>query len=217
MQLMLHHSLHSRNQGRLRPYINGTLRALRAELVAIKLVLVNQTTVDCSDLPKRVIDVVLTAPTANPSFMVPIIAYPVPRPRKQRFRSRNYPLNTPSRADLVRVGQALKRRVRVNQGLRIHRAAGKVTAQVVPIQEAHAQPAETFLIQSGMLCSATRAGHTVIGVVSAIHSSGRITLRVPNDVGPNGITWRAVVITRSREMRLLSRQRVLFLKRPSNL
>jgi hypothetical protein len=210
--LRLHHGLSSRKVGRLRPYVDGTLRALRGELRQTPLRTLNPASLEQSALSKTVIDAVLAMKAEGPGSPKYVIAYPVPRPRKQRFSSRNYPLHTPRRADLLLVGQAFKRRVRANQGLWLHRGE-QGSAQVVPIGQASQPhvPAGALFIRAGMLCSAIRSQSTVTGIVSAIHTSGRLTLRVPVAVTADSITWRTVVVSPRQRLRVISTDRVLLL------
>jgi len=214
MPLLLHHNLRSRRSGRLRPYIDGTLRALRGHLRELNLIAIRPGFTEGNRLAQSVMNTILAQTSDDTPFPVPIIAYPVPRPRKQCFTSRNYPLNTPQRADLVRVGRAIKRLVRVNQSLQLDRTNGKPTVQAIPMRENQTfeRTPNSLLLRPGMLCSAARAGSPVCGVVSAIHSSGRLTLRVPFGASPSGVTWRPVVISPRRDLRVLSTDRVVFVR-----
>ncbi|WP_255604014.1 HNH endonuclease [Oscillochloris sp. ZM17-4] len=214
MQLLLHHSLRSQRRGRLRPYVDGTLRALRGHLRELNLIAIRPGGAEGNRLAQDVMSSVLSKTADNTPFPEPIIAYPVPRPRKQRFSSRNYRLSTSSRADLVRVGRAIKRLVRVNQSLRLNRGSGQVRVQAILAgdNQAPGKPDASLLIRPGMLCSAARAGIPVAGVVSAIHSSGRLTLRVPVGASPEAVIWRPVVISPRRDLRVLSTDRVVFIR-----
>nr|WP_255603229.1 HNH endonuclease [Oscillochloris sp. ZM17-4] len=211
MQLLLYHSLRSQHRGRLRPYIDGTLRALRSVLRDSEMVLVGPKVVEQGALSQGVIDAALATGAASHSALAPVIAYPVPRPRKQRFSSRNYPLDAPSRADQVRVGQAFKRKVRVNRGLWLHRGGRRTSLQVVPLEGAERHVDGGLLIEPGMLCAATRAGVAVIGVVSAIHTSGRLSLRTVVSATREAVVWSAVVVSPRRGLRVLGTDRVVFI------
>lgn len=216
MTLQLSHSLRSPYKGRLRPYTDGTLRALRGQLRDLGLAIAKPGSAECDSLSERVMGT-LNENSSDGQFSSPIVAYPVPRPRKQRFSSRNYPLGTPRRTDMVRVGHSMKRLIRVNASLQLNRANGNVRVQAVTSkndQEPESSPG-TLQIGPGMLGTANRAGSPVTGVVSAIHSSGRLTLRVPIAASSTKVTWQPVVVSPRRDFRVLNADRVVFIRLPS--
>jgi hypothetical protein len=108
--------------------------------------------------------------------------------------------------------QSIKRRLRVNRGLAIAVQDGRRRICVIP---AHAEvPKETTqVIVQGMLCEGQRNKQAVVGIVAAIHSTGRLTLLVPNIVRSDNVTWRPVVISPRQHLRVLSTDRVLFVRR----
>jgi len=205
MPLLLHHSLRGDERGRRWPYIDATLRALRSELRGVGLVLGN-------GFPAAESPALHPNAADSSQFAGPVVAYPVSRSRKQRFSARNYPLSTLPRASQVRIGQSIKRLVRVNQSLQLYRAKNRFVTQVVPVGAVPtlSHDKEALLIRPGMLCAAIRARQQVVGVVSAIHSSGRLTLRVPSIAKAEGIIWRSVVVSPRQGLRVMSRDRVVF-------
>jgi hypothetical protein len=108
------------------------------------------------------------------------------------------------------VGRTIKRRVRVNRALALWDERGETVIRVIGLDEAPPEAAHQ-LVTTGMLCEGHRAGHTVVGLVSAIHSSGRMTLLVPGAVAGERVRWQRVVISPRMHLRVLSRDRVLFL------
>lgn len=151
---------------------------------------------------------------ANPqAYPMQFIAKPIARPRKQRFTARNYPDTTPLRSPYVRVGRTIKRRVRVNRALALWREDEQVVVRVVGLDEEWPEAAHQ-LITTGMLCEGQRAGRTVVGIVSAIHSTGRLTLLVPGQVSAERVRWQRVVISPRKHLRVLSSDRVVFLPVP---
>jgi|APCry1669189070_1035195.scaffolds.fasta_scaffold00010_10 5-methylcytosine-specific restriction endonuclease McrA len=217
MHLLLYHSLRSQHRGRLRPYIDGTQRALRSGLHNSGMVLVGPSAADQSILSQDAMNDAFAACFAHPPASAPVVAYPVPRPRKQRFSSRNYPLGASPRTDQVRVDQTFKRKVRVNRGLWLNRGGRRTSLQVVPLEDAARHVDGGLLIEPGMLCAATRAGVGVTGVVSAIHTSGRLTLRTAVSATREAVVWNAVVVSPRRELRVLSTDRVVFVWPPKSI
>lgn len=210
MPLLLHHKLSSQKKGRSRSYIDGTLRVLRRELRHVGLMFVSPVATEQGALPFAVLDAALAASAAGQPAAAPVIAYPVPRPRKQRFSSRNYPLGAPPRADQVRVGQTFKRKIRVNRNLWLTREDRRASVRVVPLEGEMRRAEGGLCIEPGMLCAATRAGVAVTGVVSAIHTSGRLTLRTAVSATRDAVVWNAVVVSPRRELRVLSTAKVVF-------
>jgi hypothetical protein len=190
-------------------YARWTARGLVAQLQYQMAVVWPQAT---SDAPAGIsadlfaeLKILMSAPLKLP-FMV---AKPIARPVKQVFSGRNYPLSTPLRPGLMRVRQSVKRRIRVNRGLAVTIQDGRRRICVIP---AHAEvPRDTTqVITQGMLCEGQRNKQRVVGIVAAIHSTGRLTLLVPNTVRVHNITWRRVVISPRQYLRVLSTDRVLF-------
>ena len=144
-------------------------------------------------------------------YRVPLyVAVPVARPRKQVFSSRNYPLTTPINGrSLVHRGYTVKRYIRVNAALVLPRGRPRREAQVLHTVERNANGQ---IIVIGMLCQAVRNGNTVTGIVAAIHSTGRLTLRTPLLDPQMKVSWVRTTITALQTLRVLSRERVLFFK-----
>lgn len=63
-----------------------------------------------------------------------------------------------------------------------------------------------------MLCRATRNGEELRGIVSAIHSTGRLTVKLPVWERQGAISWTRTTITSLQSLQILSRERVLFLR-----
>jgi hypothetical protein len=193
-------------------YRRWTARLLAKSLVHTGLhVIWQQATRTTQPMPARALRNAFTDDMTNPhAYPVLCVAKPVARPRKQRFTARNYPDTTPLRAPYVRVGRTIKRRVRVNRALALWDERGETVIRVIGLDEAPPEAAHQ-LVTTGMLCEGHRAGHTVVGLVSAIHSSGRMTLLVPGAVAGERVRWQRVVISPRMHLRVLSRDRVLFL------
>ena len=138
------------------------------------------------------------------------VAAPIARPRKQVFSSRNYPLTTPINGrNFVHHGNTVKRRVRVNIALALPHGRSRREAQVLHTVERNASGQ---IIVIGMLCQAVRNGNIVTGIVAAIHSTGRLTLRTPLLDPQMKVSWVRTTITALQTLRVLSRERVLFFK-----
>lgn len=211
MPLQLQHDMHLRPKGRRRPYIASTLTALRAQLRRTK----DTESVGQLKATTTITQGLYTLTQEVARFPQTVIAYPVPRPRKQRFIAYNYPPTTAPRADFVRTRRAVKRLVRVNRALAINRQ-NRHQQTVISIQESTSAHdlAETILIRPGMLCAVPRAGKPVVGIVSAIHSSGRLTLRVPVQANTYAVQWQSLAVSPRRSCRVLSTDRVVFLPVP---
>jgi 5-methylcytosine-specific restriction endonuclease McrA len=148
------------------------------------------------------------------SRLAKLVVKPIAHSRKQVFTARNYPKATPLSAGFELKGRTVKRRLRVNRGLAIWHTKQK--SRTVVIQSGHSIPSDADLfISAGFLCEARRAGRKVVGIVGAIHSTGRITLLVPKEVSPLAITWDRVVISPRLHFRLLGKDKVFFLPVPS--
>jgi hypothetical protein len=94
---------------------------------------------------------------SNPSaHSLRLVVRPIARSRKQVFTARNYLLDTPLRPPYERVGPAVKRRVRVNDGLAFRRDQGGLVFRTVG---PHTEPphATEQVITTGMLCEGQRA------------------------------------------------------------
>jgi 5-methylcytosine-specific restriction endonuclease McrA len=167
----------------------------------------------CADLSAKLwaeLEAFLEKPTAKGAGF---IARPIARPRKQVFTGRNYPLDTPLNAAYTRVGQTVKRRVRVNAGLIRWQERKRMRVQVVKADE-HVPRQAGQVVKAGMLCEARYQGKSVIGIVQAIHSSGRLTLLVPQHASVAGVVWKRVVVGTRRHLRIVSSDRVVFLRNP---
>lgn len=137
------------------------------------------------------------------------VVKPISNPRKQRFAARTYSLATPPGGRYRRVKNGIKRLIRVNQGLAIGLIAKKRQTLVVPVGAK--PPLFMHLIQIGMLCESRRAKHPVRGIVTAVHSSGRLTLSYPEQVFPSGVMWKSTVISPRTFLRIRSTDKIIFL------
>ena len=141
------------------------------------------------------------------------IARPIARPRKQRYTARHYPAGTPAHAPYERIRGAVRRRVRVNRGLAVSFRENSMNSQVVRSDQPMPEQVH-MLVTIGTLCEGKRNSKSVVGIVSAVHSTGRLTLLVPERTSLNAISWRRVVIVPSVYLRILSTDRVIFLSSP---
>jgi hypothetical protein len=194
---------------RTTPYIRWTLRLLRRELAATDLNILDL----ASDRPaiSDALAPLMQVALRHQDWQC-VVARPVARPRKQRFTARNYPLATLMQSGMQRFPHTIKRRVRVNSALALAHKADRVIVRVIAVDEQASVPNDAQIITPGTLCAGRRAGVEVIGLVSAIHSSGRLTLLTPHTVSTERIRWRPVVISPRREFRVLSRDKVLFFR-----
>ena len=143
------------------------------------------------------------------------VAKPIAHPRKQVFTARNYPRSTPLGAGFEVKGRTIKRRLRVNRGLALWRTEQKSRTTIIEVGQPIPDDADLF-ISAGLLCEAQRAGKKIVGIVNAIHSTGRLTLLVPKDVNRLSVGWDRVVISPRSHFRVLGKDRVLFLALPSS-
>lgn len=201
---------------RARPYVRQTAHALLHNRTTdrwighwLSEVRAGQTRL--SRLLQQAIKDVATDPEAWPT----LVARPVARPRKQVFTARNYPLDTSLGPGFVQVGQSIKRRVQVNRGLALIQRGTRLVVQVVATGAEPPDDAVQF-VTIGMLCRAHRAGRTVVGMVRAVHTDGRLTLHVPVSADADGVTWERVVVSPRRGLRVLSTDGVLFLALEKN-
>ncbi len=154
---------------------------------------------------------------AQPTLYVPVtVAKPISRPRKQRFTARNYPLSTALEPSMVRIRQTIKRRVRVNRGLIVEQQGDRSVIHVVRADQ-KAPDAGQRLITIGMLCEARRAGQLVTGIVSAVHSDGRLALLVPRSASAVDVVWDRVLVRPRIHLRVIGTDPVLFLRIPPAL
>jgi hypothetical protein len=163
-----------------------------------------------TELPVDAFNTLMTL-VGSPQVLPLTIAKPIARPVKQIFSSRNYPLSTQLRLGFVRVRHTVKRRIRVNRGLAIISQGGQRRVRVVPVGAELPEEAIHVIIQ-GMLCEGQRNQQLIVGIVTAIHSSGRLTLLVPASVRTDNINWRRVVVSPRQHLRVLSTDRVLFVR-----
>ena len=145
-----------------------------------------------------------------------VIAKPIARPTKQVFTGRNYPLTTPLRPGLVRLRQTVRKRVRVNQGLAMTIKGDHRVFQVISSGEA-APKHVAQMITLGMLCEAKYRTQPVTGIVAAIHSTGRLTLLLPDGKNTLGVDWRRVVVSSRKFLRVLSNDPVIFISAPAKI
>ncbi len=158
------------------------------------------------------------APNTGKSGRVPtFVAKPISRQRKQVYTARNLSQNTPLGQGIERVGNVVKKRTRVNNGLIISStkptrirviSAGELTSNILSTAPSH------HIIRLGLLCAARRSGQRVVGIVSAVHSLGRLTLLTIAATDANRITWKRVVVSPRQELQVLSNDRVIFLPAP---
>lgn len=199
------------------PYVRQTAALLWKQLGGIRVVRLwlGPCDVQSQDLTPRMLEQLLafsSAPLAQPRVLAVKL---VSRPRKQRYRARNYPLTTPLKPGMVRLKQAVKQLVRVNRGLAIIREGQRHCLQVVGVDDP--LPANTLqLITIGMLCEAKRAGVLLRGMVVAVHSDSRLTLLVPRDASAAGIRWERVLVRPSVHLRVISTDRILFFAIPGS-
>ena len=73
------------------------------------------------------------------------------------------------------------------------------------------------VVALGMLCEAKRNGEIVIGIVAAIHSTGRLTLLVPDTVRRDNVDWHRIVVSPRQHFRMLSTDHVLFMRLPARI
>jgi hypothetical protein len=139
-----------------------------------------------------------------------MVVRPIARPVKQVYSGRNYPLSTPQRTGYVRVGTTIKRRIQVNQALAITEHPQR-HIEVVPVNTVIPNDGRQ-IIRHGMLCESMRSDQLVIGVVTAIHSSGRLTLLAPETVREKTVVWCRTVVSPRKHLRVLSTDRVIFLR-----
>lgn len=142
-----------------------------------------------------------------------MIAKPIARPAKQVFTSRHYPLSTKLRAGMVRFPHTIRRRVRVNQAIVVEVKRSRRVVRAVGMGEL-LPPAASQVIRLGMLCAGMRNEQRVVGIVSALHSSGRVTLLVPHQADSFGVAWDRVVVSPRQDMGILSTESIIFLKAP---
>jgi 5-methylcytosine-specific restriction endonuclease McrA len=189
---------------RVRPYVQQTVRLVAEQAAGLD---VRWSSIMPGD--RHQAEVHRAGGTASQRGPVPLfLAKPIARPRKQRFSSRNYPLSTPVRPPYLQVGSTIKRRVRVNLGLAVWYRDGQVQTQVV--REREQFPDGALAVRLGMLCQGRRANSIITGIVAAVHSTGRLTLRVPGTVTQPRVQWQRITISPRQHFRLISSDRVLF-------
>jgi hypothetical protein len=193
------------------PYTRQTAHLLVHNLagstVRVHWMTVNQSIPHCPDHLIAALHDVAAEPTERAPL---VVARPISRPRKQVFTARNYPLSTPEGGPFVRVGTTIKRRVQVNEGLALWEEHGETKLRVIT---KGSQPPDTAqrMVRLGMLCEGQRAGQRVQGIVSAVHSTGRLTLLVLKEASRTGIQWERVIISPRQHLRVLSTSRIIFL------
>jgi hypothetical protein len=197
---------------RAAPYIRLTKSLLTAKLQHEPLVVAEAGQPIDSLSPALVAALVGFA--ASPGDVMTVVAKPIGRPRKQVYTARNYPLSTPRRSGLERVGQTIKRRNRVNSGLMLQRQGHRTTFSVVKAGEPVSESAATQVLRLGMLCRGEKSGEPVTGIVQAVHSSGKLTLITPNSASPAGVSWQRTIISPRQGLHIVSTDRVIFLAVP---
>ena len=203
-------------QNRAGVYARWTARALEVELQPYTSVGWLPSKLDRpADVPTEIF-AVLSIVAEAPLSMPITIAKPIGRPSKQVFSSRNYPLSTPLTTGFVRVKGTIKRRIQVNSGLAITEQAGRRRTLVIRADEA-LQATTVQVVKLGMLCEAMRDNQAVIGIVAAVHSTGRLTLIIPEAVQKDNVGWRRVIVSPRQHLRILTSERVVFLQSPSSM
>jgi hypothetical protein len=197
------------------PYRQWTARLLALELSASGLAILwfSRQQLDPSNKLSELIAVLPDMATEQTQPAMTVIAKPVARLVKQVFSSHNYPLRTPLQPGWVHVRRAVKRRKRINRGLTIIDRDGHRSVRVVRADEVD-YDSEDVMITIGMLCEGLRAGRSIIGIVTAIESSGRLRLLVPKAVERNNVIWQRVLISPRKHLRVLSTDRIIFLPVP---
>lgn len=200
---------------RAKPYINQTVRqlAIRLRQYGVKVGEPNKTSQGQTPTTNQ-IQMLNEVPETDQDVLC-FIAHPVSRPRKQMFTGRNYPATTEQTRVFARVGEAVKRRVRVNEGIARLRQGDRVIIQVVQVGSSIPSDTEQFFC-IGMLCKARRAQRDVVGVIKAVHSDGRLTLMRPVSAHKQRVEWERVVVSPRREAWVMSTDRVLFFSLPSD-
>ena len=200
---------------RARPYTQQTAHLLMQQLVQFGLPAAwRASAVDpFPTIPAALAHAVLELAADSGAHTALFIAKPIARPRKQLFTARNYPLTTLRRPPFSQVGHTVKRRLRVNRGLARYHHQGRLMVRAVRTTEEVPAETEQF-ITLGMLGEAQRAGRSVVGIVGAVHSAGRLTLLVPIAASVAGVTWQRVVVSPRQHFRVRSTDRVLFLPLP---
>jgi 5-methylcytosine-specific restriction endonuclease McrA len=198
---------------RAAPYIRLTARLLAAKLQQ-DLLPVADAGQQVDSLPTTLLAALLDF-AAAPGDVMTVVAKPIGRPRKQVYTARNYPLSTPLRSGLERVGQTIKRRNRVNLGLVVQKHQHQTTVTVLKAGSTPAASTAPHIIRLGMLCRGEKAGESVTGIVQAIHSSGKLTLITPARVRPSGVSWQRTIISPRQGLRIVSTDRVVFMKVPA--
>ncbi len=138
-----------------------------------------------------------------------MVAKPIARQRKQIYTARHYPASMLGEPSLVQVGMAVKRRLRINKGLMVGPVKERRTLLVLPA-DGSVLP-DMMLVKIGTLCEARRGGKLIRGIVTAIHSSGRLTLSLPQHASPEGIVWQRVVVSPRAYLRIRATSAVLFM------
>lgn len=147
----------------------------------------------------------------NAVFDAPFyVVKPIARPRKQRYTARRYAKSTVLRPPYRSIHGAIQRQVRVNYGLAVRHGVDKIDMTVVPLGASIPANSTTF-IKIGVLCEGRRNGELVTGIVSAVHSTGRLTLLVPREATIQACVWQRVIIVPRIHIRVRSTNGVLFL------
>jgi hypothetical protein len=165
-----------------------------------------------ADIPSDLLGGMQSLATLQQQLLL-VVAKPIARPVKQVFSARNYSLATTLRPGFVRLRHVVKRRIRVNRGFIIGSKAGRSHVRVIPANEAPSEDTGQ-MITLGMLCEGQRKGRLLIGIVAAIHSTGRLTLLVPNAVREDMIDWCRIIVSPRQHLRALSTDPVIFLHAP---
>ena len=161
-------------------------------------------------LPNAAENLLQTLRVGEP-FDAPLyVVKPVARPRKQQYTARRYPKSTPMRSPYEVVNGAVRRRVRVNKGLAVWSGENGFNTMVVPLGETVPTNATAF-IKIGALCEGQLNREFVTGIVSAVHSTGRLTLLVPTQASIREVVWQRVAVVPRLHIRILANDGIVFL------
>jgi hypothetical protein len=209
MPLLLRASAEPPRPRRAAPYAGQTVTLLKRHLRSQGLHVGEP---DALPLPPALRLEVVLALEAPGRSQPTIVAKPVSRGRKQRYTARLYPLDTPLGPGMRRRGDAVRRLAVVNSALVLGANLGRALVEVLPADTAQkGRVGERTVVRRGALCSAVRAGRTVMGIVDTIHSVGRLTLQVLDGARGDRVRWRRVVVSPRQSLRVLSRDGVIFL------
>ena len=207
MQLRISRPQQEHPNNRANAYIHQTVALLHGEIAKLDLELVGEQKDRVTVQSQSSFDHALLKESS--STVLHVVAKPIARQTKQIFHAHNYGLKTPLRPGFVRIGTTIKRRVTTNRAL-WRKQTTRTYVRVVGSYEQDAE-AEGQRVVLGMFCECKRAGNIVRGIVSAIHSSGRVTLTVPTSVTSTRVEWKRIVVSPRKHLRILGNTSVIFI------